>query len=144
MTSLILVAVRVPGSPERAFRVFTDQIGLWWRDNPFFRFTRGDPGMLAFEPPANGAPGRLVERLPNGGTFLIGEASVWEAGRRLVFGWRQESFAAGQQTEVEVSFEPVGAETRVTVRHRGWDSVPQAHVARHGMPDALFNRRHGQ
>jgi hypothetical protein len=30
------------------------------------------------------------------------------------------------------------AETRVTVEHRGWDSVPQEHVARHGFPDAVF------
>jgi hypothetical protein len=37
----------------------------------------------------------------------------------------------------------VGAETRVTVEHRGWDSVPAAHVARHGFPDGVFLRRHG-
>jgi hypothetical protein len=34
-------------------------------------------------------------------------------------------------THVEVLFEPVGEETRITVTHTGWDSVPQDHVARH-------------
>jgi len=56
---------------------------------------------------------------------------VWEPGERLVFGWRQATFRPGQ-------------ETRVTVVHRGWDSVPDQHVARHGFPDAIFLRRHGE
>jgi hypothetical protein len=28
--------------------------------------------------------------------------------------------------------------------HRGWDSVPDEHLARHGFPDAIFLRRHGE
>jgi uncharacterized protein YndB with AHSA1/START domain len=143
MSSLILVAMRVPGSPDRVFDAFTGEIGLWWRDNPLFRFTPRGGGVVAFEPPADGVPGRFVERLANGKTFLIGEVTQWEAGRRLVFGWRQATFAPGQQTEVEVVFEPVGDETRVTVAHRGWDSIPQSHVARHTMPILLFDQRHG-
>jgi hypothetical protein len=43
-----------------------------------------------------------------------------------------------------VLFEPVGEETRITVIHAGWDSVPQDHVARHSFPDALFLRRHAE
>ena len=74
----------------------------------------------------------------------IGRIRVWEPGERLVFGWRQATFRWGQETEVEVSFETIGAETRVTVVHRGWDSVPDQHVARHGFPDAIFLRRHGE
>ncbi len=143
MTSRILVAVRVPGPPDRAFRAFTRNIASWWLDNPLFRFTPRSPGVMAFEPPADGQPGRLVERLPNGKTFVIGAITIWEPGARLGFGWRQASFAAGQQTNVEVRFEAVGDETRVTVQHFGWDSVPQAHVARHGMPPVYFDRRHG-
>jgi hypothetical protein len=61
-----------------------------------------------------------------------------------VFGWRQASFAPDQDTEVEVRFEAAGEETRVTVEHRGWDSVPMGHVARHSFPDILFLRRHGE
>ena len=49
----------------------------------------------------------------------------------------------GQSTEVEVRFEAIGDETRITVVHHGWDSVPQTSVVRHGMPDALFLQRHG-
>jgi uncharacterized protein YndB with AHSA1/START domain len=76
--------------------------------------------------------------------FEVGRVSVWEPGERLVFGWRQATFAAGQGTEVEVRFEAVGEETRVTVEHRGWETVPREHVAKHGFPENLFLRRHGE
>jgi hypothetical protein len=103
--------------------------------------------VLAFEP---GEDGRLTETLPNGKVFEIGRIRVWEpppddrSDGRLVFGWRQATFAADQDTEVEVRFEAVGEETRVSVEHRGWDSVPDAHVARHHFPAAYFLRRHGE
>jgi hypothetical protein len=42
---------------------------------------------------------------------------------------------------VEVSFEPVGEETRVTVEHRGWGEIPREHVARHGFPERAFLQR---
>jgi hypothetical protein len=35
----------------------------------------------------------------------------------------------------------VGDQTRVTVEHRGWDEIPQDHVARHGFELMLFQRR---
>ena len=38
----------------------------------------------------------------------------------------------------------MGSDTRVTVEHRGWDSIPQDHVARHGFPLPLFYKRQGE
>ncbi len=138
MSSKILVALRIAAPPEAVFDAFVDDIALWWRPNPLFSFTPRSPGVMAFE------DGRLVERLASGKVFEVGQVRVWERGARLVFGWRQASFAADQDTEVEVRFEPVEEGTRVTVEHRGWDSVPTASVARHGFPDAVFLQRHGQ
>jgi uncharacterized protein YndB with AHSA1/START domain len=137
----VIVSLRVAASPERAFEAFTRDVGLWWRPNTLFRFTPRSPGVVSFE---GGVGGRFVETLPGGKVFEIGRITVWEPGVRLVFGWRQATFTPDQHTEVEVRFEPVGAETRVTVEHRGWDSVPAEHVARHGFPDMLFLRRHGE
>ena len=54
------------------------------------------------------------------------------------------SFGPEHTTEVEIRFEPVGAETRVTVAHSGWESVPQEHVARHGFALSLTNQRQGE
>jgi uncharacterized protein YndB with AHSA1/START domain len=141
LSSRILVALRVRATPERAFAVFTGEIGQWWRPNGLFNFTPRDPGVLSFEP---GEGGRLIETRAGGKVFEIGKISVWEPPRRLVFGWRQASFAPDQNTEVEISFEPVGEETRVTVVHTGWDSVPAEHVARHRFPDAIFLKRHAE
>jgi hypothetical protein len=143
MTSRVVVSLRVPCSPIQAFDIFTQEIGAWWADTPTFRFTPRSPGQLAFEPPAGGAPGRLVERLPNGKVFEVGPVRDWRPGERLVVGWRQATFAPDHATEVEVRFEPVGDETRVTVEHRGWDSVPQDHVARHGFPLIRTNQLQG-
>lgn len=138
MSSRILVALRIAAPPEVVFDAFTGDIALWWKPNGLFSFTPRSPGVMAFE------DGRLVERLASGKVFEVGEVRVWERGQRLVFGWRQATFAPGMDTEVEVRFEPVETGTRVTVEHRGWDSVPAPHVARHGFPDTVFLQRHGE
>ena len=141
MSSRVLVSLRVAATPDRAFAVFTRDIHLWWRHNDLFRFTPRSPGSLAFEPHEGG---RFTETLANGKVFEIGIVTAWEPGKRLAFSWRQASFREGQLTHVEIRFEPIGDETRVTVEHLGWDSVPQEHVARHGFPDPIFLRRHGE
>lgn len=135
MTSKVYVALRVKASPERAFAVFTGDIGDWWRPNALFQTTPRAPGRLAFEP---GEGGRLTETLTNGKVFEIGRVLTWEPPSRLVFSWRQASFPPDLLTEVEIRFEPVGEETRVSVEHRGFDQVPADHVARHGFPDQFL------
>ena len=141
MSSGILVALRVPATPARAFEVFVGEISSWWRPNGLFRFSRKPGGILAFEP---GPDGRLIETLPQGDVFEIGRITAWEPGVRLAFTWRQEGFAEDQLTRVEVRFEPIGDETRVTVEHRDWDTIPPEHVARHGFPDHVLLRRHAE
>jgi uncharacterized protein YndB with AHSA1/START domain len=141
VSSGIVVAVRVDASPARAFDAFTREIGAWWRPNGLFAFTPWGSGVIAFE---GGPGGRLVETLPDGRIFEIGRIAAWEPGVRLAFNWRQASFTAGQDTHVEVRFEAVGDQTRVTVEHHGWDSVPREHAAKHSFPDAIFLRRHAE
>lgn len=141
MTSRVIVSLRVPATRERAFEAFTGEIGSWWRPNSLFAFTPRSPGVLSLET-AEG--GRFVETLPNGKIFEIGRVRLWQPPERLVFSWRQATFAPVQETEVDVRFEPVEGETRITIEHRGWDTVPAQHVARHGMGSTLFLRRHGE
>lgn len=145
MTSRVIVSIRVPCSPVQAFDIFTQEIGSWWADSELFRFTPRSPGVLQFEPPdPSGAGGRLIERLPNGKTFEVGPIRLWERGERLVVGWRQATFGPEHATEVDVRFEAVGAETRVSVAHSGWDTVPEEHLARHGFPLQFTNQRQGE
>jgi len=138
MGSRVLVAVRVRASAERAFDKFTDEIGAWWRPNMLFAFTVGKSGRLSME---RGAGGRLVETYPDGTEFEIGRIKAWERPTRLVLSWRHASFAADQETELHVRFDSVGDETRVTVEHYGWDTIPQPHAARHGFPLHDFQQR---
>jgi len=142
MSSRVVVALRIKASPMRVFEAFTTEIAAWWRPNSLFAFTPRSPGVMAFEDGEGGH--RLVERLASGKVFEVGRVRVWEPGQRLVVGWRQATFAPGMDTEVGVRFEAVEDGTRVTVEHRGWDSVPTAHVARHTFPDGVFLRRHGE
>jgi len=135
MTSRVLVALRVQATPERAFAAFVGEIGAWWRPNGLFQTTPRAPGRLAFEP---GAGGRLTETLADGKIFEIGAITVWEPPARLVFSYRQANFPPDLRTEVEVAFEPVGEETRVSVEHRGFDRVPAGNAARHGFPDQVL------
>ena len=137
MTSKVYVALRVKASPERAFSAFVGEIGAWWRPNGLFQTTPRAPGVLAFEAEEGG---RLTETLESGKVFEIGRILVWEPPTRLVFSWRQANFPPDLHTQVEVRFEAVGEETRVSVEHRGFDQVPEG-AARHGFPDEVLLMR---
>lgn len=139
--SAVIVSLRVKATPQQAFDVFTQEIGVWWKPNGLFRFTPRGDGVLRFEP---GEGGRLVTDLPNGAVFEIGRIAVWKPGEQLSFNWRQGTFAADQVTYVDVRFEAAGKETRVTVEHRGWDRIPQDHVARHGFRLGVFQMRQAE
>ena len=138
MTSKVFLALRVPADPLRTFEVFTQEIALWWQPSGLFRVSDAGDGRLAFEP---GPGGRLFTTFDDGSTFEIGRVSIWDPGKRLVFAWRQANFPGEQSTEVEVCFEAVGDETRVSIEHRAWDTIPQRHAARHGFPEAATLQR---
>lgn len=138
MRSRVVVAVRVGVAADVAFEKFTREIGEWWRPNALFPFTVGKSGRLRMEPRVGGL---LVEAYDDGTELEIGRIKVWEPPTRLVVGWRHASFAQDQDTELHVRFDALGAETRVTVEHYGWDSIPQRHAARHGFPLHAFQQR---
>jgi uncharacterized protein YndB with AHSA1/START domain len=139
MTSAVIVSLRVRATPQEAFDVFTQDIGLWWKPNQLFQLTPRGDGVLRFE-----SQERLVTTLANGKEFEIGRVTAWAPGERLAFTWRQASFTPEQSTHVEVRFEPVEDETRVTVEHRGWDTIPQEHAARHTFPLGVFQVRQAE
>lgn len=140
MSARVEVALQVAATPERAFDVFTRETALWWKPNALFGFTPREPGTVSFEPHEGG---RFIETRGSDRVFEIGRITTWEPGRRLAFTWRQASFTAGQQTHVDVHFDAVGDRTRVTVIHQGWDTIPDGHVAKHGMQGPYYLQRHG-
>jgi len=96
--SSVLVSVRVKATAAQTFKAFTEKISAWWDPNPLFRFTPRSPGIVSFQPETGGSLGvgsRFIETRDNGKVFEIGRIEVWEPGRRLVFTWRQATFAPG-------------------------------------------------
>jgi uncharacterized protein YndB with AHSA1/START domain len=123
-TGTATASIQVACDPGTAFKVFTADIGTWWKRGTHYWSDAQRAAEMRFEPHAAG--GRLVEvyDVATGEGFEIGRITVWEPGERLVFGWRTAEWQPGQSTEVEVRFAPVAAGTEVTIEHRGWDSLP--------------------
>lgn len=132
------VSAVVAVSPAQAFDLFTRETDLWWRRGVRFRAGGRAPGALHFEP---GAGGRLFEEFTGtSGPQLVefGRIIIWDPPARLVFEWHGVNFAPGEKTEVDVSFEPAGDGTLVTVVHRGWAALRADHPVRHGKETAAF------
>ncbi len=133
-------SVEVPVDPETAFRLYTAEINRWWKRGTYYWNDRRRAVGLRFEPFVGG---RFIEvyDAQSGEGFEIGRIQVWEPGQRLVYTWREAGWAPGEQTEVEVLFEPVPQGTRVMVTHSGWDRVTDGQKLgegyAHGIRDLL-------
>jgi uncharacterized protein YndB with AHSA1/START domain len=138
MTSRVEVALRIAAPPSRVFEALTAEICDCWRQKGLFQPSRHSDGRLTIETVGGG---RRVETHAAGEVSEIGRIVAWEPPERLVLIWRPTSFAADQETEVHVRFEPVDSFTRVVVEHFGWDGIPEEHAARHGFPLFAFHRR---
>ena len=114
----VRVTVYVAAGPEIAFKVFTDEIDQWYRRGPH-TLPRGTTS-VRFEA---GVGGRLLAD-----DVEMGRVTAWEPGRRLVF-------CDTRDTTVEVTFEDVVGETKVTLEHRGLEKLRPAlaeHTAQFG------------
>jgi uncharacterized protein YndB with AHSA1/START domain len=117
--------VVVDASPQEAFRIFTDEIGLWWRrDTPYWN----DPerGLTIRIEPRVG--GRFIEvyDLESGTGLEVGRVTVWEPGKRLGLTWTQVGWPDGVSTDIEVSFETAEEGTLVRLEQTGFERVPDA------------------
>ena len=131
----VTVSIDVEVEPAVAFDVFTRELDAWWGRGPRFRFVAPYGGTLTLEPRVGG---RLLHVVDGGVSFVVGHVQVWEPPRRLALTWRLTNFTPEQQTRVDVRFDPAPEGTRVSVTHSGWDAIPPAHPARHGMTDRAF------
>jgi uncharacterized protein YndB with AHSA1/START domain len=140
----VSVTVRVEVAPDVAFEVFTTEIDLWWRRGIAYRASGKAQGVLVLEPKLGG---RLFEEYigPDGpAVHEAGRVTAWQPPSRLAFEWRGSNFAAGESTEVEVSFtRTASGATQVVLVHRGFAALPPDHPVRHGKPVAAFIRSIG-
>jgi uncharacterized protein YndB with AHSA1/START domain len=112
----------VDAPPERAFRIFTDEIGFWWRRNTRY-WNDAERGLyIRIEP---GVGGRFLEvyDAETDAGFEAGRVTAWEPGERLGLTWTQVGWPDGVATDVEVTFEPAGDGTLVRISQTGFERV---------------------
>lgn len=131
-----MVSVKV--APEHAFRLFTEDINIWWRRGPRFRNAPGDQGMVCIEPRVGGRVFESFIAHGNETVIEMGQVTVWTPPQKLVFKWRIVNFAPGEWTEVEVHFQASATGMRVSVEHRGWSAIRPDHPVRHGLAIPAF------
>ena len=103
--------VEVALDPGTAFRVFTDEIDLWWVRSPISFYDGARAVAIRCEP---GVGGRLLEVYdgPSGDGLELGRITVWEPGTRLA--WR----SSVDEVELEVRFDATERGTNVRVEAR--------------------------
>lgn len=109
--------ISVDAPVERAFRVFTSRIDLWWPRE--YQTGQKPMARVVLEPRAGG---RWFEVDEEGTESDWGTVLVWIPPQRVVLGWQLDAewkYDARLVTEVEVRFEAAGPmKTRVTLEHR--------------------------
>jgi uncharacterized protein YndB with AHSA1/START domain len=113
-------SVTVNAPVERAFRVFTEEIGKWWPLAEGYAYA-GDRAQNMFLEGREG--GRVYERSRDGEEFHIGTVKVFDPPSRLVFTWGEATEEWGAPTEVEVIFVAEGDATRLVLEHRGFERI---------------------
>jgi Activator of Hsp90 ATPase homolog 1-like protein len=117
MSAALCLSLVVQCRPERAFRLWTEEIGRWW---PADHTVTGDPAMVAFE---GRVGGRIYERGRDGTEHDWGEVTVWDPPSRLGYTWHLGGRTEAA-TDVEIGFVAGdGDATIVEIEHRGWERL---------------------
>jgi uncharacterized protein YndB with AHSA1/START domain len=119
------VTVRCP--QERAFRIFTEEIGTWWPVETHARavteFEDQDVKVERVEFQTR-VGGQVLEHMSNGQTLPWGEVLAWDPPTSFVLAWKPHGRPT-PPTEVEVRFTPLGDHTLVELEHRGWERLAE-------------------
>ncbi len=104
--------VEVSVSPSDAFRVFTEEMDLWWVRGPINFYDAGRVVEVRCEPGVGGRIGEVLDDPVSGPMREKARITVWEPGERLCWA------SSVDDVQTEVRFEPAGSGTRVVVEHR--------------------------
>lgn len=119
----VRVTVYVAVDAATAFDVFTDEIDAWYHRGPHDLFDADRAIAIRLEP---GVGGRLLEVYDNdsGDAREMARVTAWEPGARLLL-------RDSRDTDIEVTFEASGDETKVTLEHRGLERLQPAEAESH-------------
>ncbi len=123
ITKTVVVAATV----ERAFALFTAEMGRWWPLRTHSVGAASSAGVVM----GDRVGGVIVETLADGSTAVWGTITDWAPPALVAFTWHPGQSAA-EATRVEVTFAEQDAGTLVTLVHSGWEARPDAERARRG------------
>ena len=119
--------VTVRAAPERAFDLFTEQMGTWWPVESYSRtvseFAHEDVQVVRLEFQAR-MGGSVLEHLSDGRILPWAEVIAWHPPYSVVMAWRPHS-SPEPPTEVEMTFTQRGDGTLVELEHRGWEQLSE-------------------
>ena len=108
MNDPLIRTIRVNCPVDHAFKVFTEQIDLWWP--PGHRRFEGSEILLEAQ-----SGGQFIERKKDGEEIIHGEVIACDPPHRILYTWHPGSLAA--PTEVEVRFTQQEESTLVEIIH---------------------------
>jgi uncharacterized protein YndB with AHSA1/START domain len=120
----IVRSVSVKAPPDRAFALFTGDIGRWWPRGMTIGAQPHADVVIEKRP-----GGRWFERADDGTETQWGKVLAWEPPSRLLLAWQigaDWKYQANLETEVEVTFAPEGKGTLVTLEHRNLERFGDA------------------
>ena len=123
----LVKSVVVAAPTDRAFTLFTAEIGQWW---PLVTHSVGEESAVSVTMECR-LGGRIVETVRDGSTYVWGTITDWSPGSGLTFTWHPGQ-PEDEATLVTVSFRPDGEQTEVRLVHSGWDNRPDGARARTG------------
>jgi uncharacterized protein YndB with AHSA1/START domain len=139
----VTVSIVVEAPIDKAFSVFTDDIGSWW--TPEHHILQAELKEMVFEPRVGG---RIIDRGVDGSECAWSRVLAYEPPHRVVFSWDitlqwQLEADPVRASEVEVRFVAESpTHTRVELEHRhldrhgdGWENMRDAV----GAPDGWGN-----
>lgn len=116
----VIKTIDVACSPQKAFDVFTRDIGKWWpRDRNSVSAMDGHVARSVTLGLHEG--GEIIEIGYDGTRHRWGTVKVFEPGERLTLAWHI-NLPETQATTVEVTFSGNETGTRVELSHWGWEA----------------------
>lgn len=116
MIEPVVMSVIVSLTPERAFALFTSELGSWW---PLRTHSIGEEHAATCGV-ESGIGGAVYEALDDGTRHSWGRVFVWEPPYRVAFTWHPGMPESDAQ-QVEIRFTSEDAGTRVRLEHYGWE-----------------------
>ena len=112
----VVKVTEVQQSPAEAFRLFTEEMGIWWPMQTH-SVAEGDAKQCGMQCHAGG---EIYEITNDGQRHVWGKVTRWEPPHHLAFTWHPGREPDSAQ-EVALLFEPTPSGTRLTLEHRGWE-----------------------